>query len=287
MALMKSKKFLIPVIVIVALAAVAVGVYLVMNPVQTTLEFEVRDAVSKAWVWDASIRLQGRIIRAFYQSDRGPIPFVFTGLKPGQAELAFDAPSYVPVTIPVSLKRGENRLEEPIDLEGYEIPGLARFIVFEEREGNDLVQEIRPVSVDGPAVLNHPCLDLWIGARISVQMKDGLPVQEETEEGSVRGEELYKGVLTWQFDSLPETTFRYSSRIPGSQIKPDRNPYWVVDYLIVVPDPRKTSRDDIEGIMKKAWALPPEAIEEYLKPYAQEGVLTPYVFTSWNVEGGA
>ena len=283
---MKTKKILIPVLVIVALAAVAVGVYLFMNPVQTTLELEVRDAVSKAWVWDASIRLQRRIIRAYYQSDRGPIPFVFSGLKPGQAELEVSAPAYVPVTIPVALKRGENRLEEPIDMVGYEIPGLARFIVFEEREGNDLIQEIRPVSKDGPAVLNHPCLDLWIGARITVQMKDGLPVQEETEEGSVRGEELYKGVLKWQFDPLPETTFRYSSRIPGSQIKPDKNPYWVIDYLIVVPDPRKTSREEIEAIMEKAWALPPEAIEEYLKPYEQDGVLTPDIFTSWNVEGG-
>ena len=42
-----------------------------------------------------------------------------------------------------------------------------------------------------------------------------------------------------------------------------------------------------QGIMEEAWALPPEAIEEYLKPYADEGVLTPFVFTSWNVEGGA
>jgi hypothetical protein len=284
---MKTKKLLIPVIVVVALAAVAVGVYFVMNPVETTLEFQVRDAVSKAWVWDASFRFEGRIIRAYYQSDRGPIPFRFTGLKTGKGELEISAPSYVPVTIPVTLKRGENRLEEPIDLVGYEIPGLARFIVFEAREGNDVLQEIRPASTEGPAVLNHPCLDLWIGARITVQMKDGLPAQEETEEGSVRGEELYKGILAWEFDPLPETTFRYSSRIPGSQIKPNRDPLWVIDYLIVVPDPRRISREELEGIMKDAWALPPEAIEGYLKPFAEQGVLTPYVFTSWNVKGGA
>ncbi|MBN1835946.1 MAG: hypothetical protein JW820_08845 [Spirochaetales bacterium] len=283
---MKTKKILIPVLVIAALAAVAVGVHFVMNPVETTLEFQARDAVSKAWVWDASFRLQGRIIRAYYQSDRGPIPLRFTGLKSGEAALELSAPSYVPVTLPVTLRRGENRLEEPIELVGYEIPGLARFILFEEREGNDVVQEIRPVSQEGPAVLNHPCLDLWIGARITVQIRDGLPVQEETEEGSERGEELYKGVLEWEFDPLPETTFRYSSRIPGAQIAPNRDPYWVIDYLIVVPDPREISREEIEAIMEKAWALPPEQIEGYLKPYAERGVLTPYVFTSWNVEGG-
>jgi hypothetical protein len=284
---MKTRRILIPVFVIVALAAVAVGVYLVMNPVQTTLEFEVRDAVSKAWVWDATLRLQGRVIRAYYQSDRGPRPFVFTGLTPGAAELEISAPGYVSMTIPVSIKRGENRLEDPIDVVGYEIPDLDRFIVFEERAGADLVQEIRPVSKDGPAVLNHPCLDLWIGARVTVQTMNGLPVQEETEEGSERGEELFKGILQWEFDPTPETTFRYSSRIPGSEIRPNTDPYWVIDYLIVTPDPRKISRDELEAIMDEAWSLPPAAIADYLKPYEEQGVLTPYIFTSWNVEGGS
>jgi hypothetical protein len=116
-------------------------------------------------------------------------------------------------------------------------------------------------------------------------MYDGLPAQEETEEGSERGEELYKGVLQWEWDPLPETTFRYSSRIPGSQIKANSDPYWVIDYLIIVPDPRKTDQQEIDQIMKKAWELPPEAIEDYLEPYKKEGKLTPYVFTSWNVQG--
>jgi hypothetical protein len=282
---MKTRRVLIPVLVVVVIAAVAVVVYVTMNPVDTTLEFEVRDAVSKNWVWDASFGLQDRVIRSYFQSDRGPVPQVFTHLKPGEAILEIGAPSYVSQTIPVHLKRGENRLAEPIDLVGYEIPDLARWIIFEDRVGNDIVQEIRPVSSEGPAVLNHPCLDLWIGARVSVQIYDGLPAQEETEEGSQRGEELYKGILDWEWDAVPETTFRYSSFIPGSQIKANSDPYWVIDYLIVVPDPRKISREEVDRIMDKAWELPPEAIKTYLEPYKNEGTLTPYVFTSWNVEG--
>jgi hypothetical protein len=187
----------------------------------------------------------------------------------------------------VPLKRGENRLDEPVDLVGYEIPDLVKWIIFEDRVGNDIVQEIRPVSSEGPAVLNHPCLDLWIGARISVQVYDGLPAQEETEEGSVRGEELYKGILDWQWDATPETTFRYSSSIPGSQIKANSDPYWVIDYLIVVPDPRKISPEELDRIMEEAWDLPAEAIQAYLEPYKNDGLLTPYVFTSWNVEGAS
>jgi hypothetical protein len=282
---MKTRRVLIPVLVIVVIVAVAVVVYVTMNPVDTTYEFEVRDAVSKNWVWDATFSLQGRVIRSHFQSDRGPLPQVFTHLKPGETTLEISAPSYVPQSVTVNLKRGENRRGEPIDLVGYEIPDLTKWIIFEDRIGNDIVQEIRPVSSEGPAVLNHPCLDLWIGARISVQIYDGLPTQQETEEGSERGEELYKGILDWEWDAVPETTFRYSSSIPGSQIKANSDPYWVIDYLIIVPDPRKISREEIEQIMDKAWDLPPEAIQAYLEPYQNEGKLTPYVFTSWNVEG--
>jgi len=284
---MKTRRILIPVLAVLIIVAVAVVVYLTMNPVDTTYEFQVRDAVSKGWVWDATFRLQDRVIRAYFQSDRGPVTCKFTHLKPGEATLEISAPSYVAQKISVSLKRGENRLPEPIDLVGYEIPDLTKWIIFEDRVGNDVVQEIRPVSSRGPAVLNHPCLDLWIGARVSVQIYNGLPVQEETEEGSERGEELYKGVLEWEWDGLPETTFRYSSFIPGSQIKANSDPYWVIDYLIIVPDPREISRQEIEEIMKKAWDLPAEEIEAYLEPYESEGKFTPYVFTSWNVEGGS
>jgi hypothetical protein len=119
-----------------------------------------------------------------------------------------------------------------------------------------------------------------------VQTYDGLPAQEETEEGSERGEELFKGVLEWEWDPLPETSFRYSSVIPGSRIAANSDPYWVIDYLIVVPDPRKISREELDLIMEKAWELPPETISDYLEPYSAEGKLTPYVFTSWNVQGG-
>ena len=284
---MKTRRVLIPILVVVVIVAVAVAVYVTMNPVDTTLEFVVRDGVSKNWIWDATFTVQNRVIRSHFQSDRGPLPQIFSHLEPGEATLEISAPSYVAQSIPVTLKRGENRLEDPIDLVGFEIPSLRKWIIFEDRIGNDIVQEIRPVSEEGPAVLNHPCLDLWIGARVSVQIFDGLPVQEETEEGSERGEELYKGILKWEWDAIPETTFRYSSTIPGSQIKANSDPYWVIDYLIVVPDPREITREEVEQIMEKAWDLPPEAIEAYLESYAQEGKFTPYVFTSWNVEGAS
>jgi hypothetical protein len=285
MAGMKWKKALVPLIVVVVLAAVAVVVYLVMNPVDTTLEFVVRDAVSKAWVYDASFRLESRLIRSYFQSDQGTEPQRFTHLKPGRATLELSAPAYQPVTRELTLKRGANRLPEPIDLVGLEIPELKSFIMFEDLVGSDVHVEIRPVSKAGPAVLNHPCLDLWIGARMTVQMKNGLPVQEETEEGSVRGEELFRGRIAWKFDPYPETVFRYSAVIPGAEIKPSKAPYRVVDYLVVLPHPLAISKQELEAIMEKAWSLKPEEVQAHLRPYEEQGKIRVEVFTSWNVKG--
>jgi hypothetical protein len=285
MASMKWKKALVPLVVVVVLALVAVAVYLAMNPVDTTLEFVVRDAVSKAWVYDASLRLEGRLIRSHFQSDQGTEPQRFTHLKPGKATLQISAPAYQAVTRELTLKRGANRLPEPVELVGLEIPDLASFIMFEDLAGSDVKVEIRPVSKAGPAVLNHPCLDLWIGARMTVQLKNGLPVQEETEAGSVRGEELFRGRIDWKFDPYPETVFRYSAVIPGAKIKPSKAPYRVVDYLVVLPHPLAISKQELEAIMEKAWSLKPEEVEAYLRPYEEQGKMRVEVFTSWNVKG--
>ena len=287
MAGMKWKKALVPLVILIVLAVVAVAVYLVMNPVDTTLEFVVRDAVSKAWVYDASFRLEGRLIRSHFQSDQGPEAQRFTHLLPGRTTLEISAPFYQPVSRELTLKRGTNRLPEPIDLVGLEIPELKGFIMFEDLAGSDVQVEIRPVSNAGPAVLNHPCLDLWIGARVTAQLKNGLPVQEETEEGSTRGEELFRGRLEWKFDPYPETVFRYSAVIPGAKIKPSKAPYRVVDYLVVLPQPLAVSKQELEAIMEKTWSLNPDAVEEFLRPYQEQGKLRVEVFTSWNVKGAA
>lgn len=282
---MRRRRVLIPALAGAGALAAAAAVYVAANPRDTTYEFVVRDAVSKNWVWDATFRLQGRVIRSHFQSDQGPRPQVFTRLRPGAATLEVSAPSYVPRTIPVTLRRGANRRAEPIELLGYEIPDLGGWVVFEERAGAGLVAELRPVSAAGPAVVNHPALDLWLGARISVQVIAGAPARQETAAGASRGAELYRGRLQWRWDAAPETTFRYRAAIPGAEIKANADPYWVIDYLIVVPNPTAPAAADLDRILEPIWDLPPTAIADYLAPYESAGALTAYRFTSWNVAG--
>lgn len=282
---MKKRGIWIPALILGILAAAALVVFLSTARFDTTLRFTVRDAVSRQWVWDATVTLQDRVIRSFFQSDAGPIEYQFNRLAPGRGELTVSAPSYEPASVPVALKRGRNALPDPIDLVAYEIPNLDRFIIFEDYEGSDLLLEIRPVGTNGQAVVNHPCLDLRIGARISTQMKDGLYVQEETESGSERGEELFRGQAEWSWDAEPETVFRYSARIPGAQIQKHQAPYRVIDYLILVPDMRRTNAAELDGVLQKVWNVrTQEELASYLDGFKDK--FRYFITTSWNVKGG-
>ncbi len=282
---MKIRNLLIFLIVLAVVTVAAIAVFISMNPRDTTLEFQVRDTVSKGWVWDSTITLQNRTIRGYYQTDRGLIKYRFTHLQPGEYQMKISAPSYETVSIPVNLKKGGNILEKPIDMLAYEIPGLQKFIIFEKYEGTDIVLEIRPVGIDGKAILNHPCMDLQVAAMVSVQTKNGLPVQEETEQGSQRGEILFQGKIDWIWDALPETYFRYSSRIPGSKIKVNSDPYLVIDYLILIPDPRKITEIELDDILNQTSQFEElEDLQTFLQTNAKDRFQY-YFFTSWNVPG--
>ena len=232
------------------LATNGIIVYFYRNPFTTSLQLQVQDNVSKSWVWDSSIQLQGRIIRSFFQSDQGPVKYQFTNLKPGEDILEITAPSYKPILIPVTLKRGINELQAPVNLKGFQIPDLKEFIIFNNYEGLNIVQQIRPVSTNGRAILNHPAIDISILARISVQIKDGIPTTKVTDSKSGRGEILFLDQIYWKWDSTPETNFRYSSKIPGDQIIKDDNPFRVIDFLIIVPDFRFFSKQDTSKLLE-------------------------------------
>jgi hypothetical protein len=250
-----------------------------------TLEFQLVDSVSGSWVWGATVMIQDRAIREFYQSDRGPVLLRFTGLAPGAAILRVAAPGYESLSVPVHLKPGANRLVNPIHLRAVEIPGLAGWVAFEHLEGGDVVVELRPVRGADSAPVNHPCLPLWVGARVCVQTTNGSSAKVQTDHGSARGEELFSGKLSYSWDSAPLATVRYSTRIPGSEIRQHSGPYRVIDYLIVVPDPTSITAAELEAVMAGLWSADREInlgrISRALD--AEKGRLKWFVVTSWNV----
>jgi len=268
--------------VAVILIMVALAIYLIVVEDGNTLSFRVQDSVSKSWVWNFTARLQNRTIRGFYGSNFGLAEFEFTHLKPGKDQLRITAPSYEPRTIAVEIKRGKNVLEEPIEMRGYEIPGLDRFFIFIDHNRNDFLVELRPAGEDGKAIINHPCIDLVITVRISVQIKEGLPVQEPTRENSTYGEELFRGIIPWEWDPSPGTTFRYQARIPVNRMKEHHAPYRVFDFLIIVPDPMKISRSEVDALIKKGMDFSdPGKLKAFLDEY--RGKFKYYINRKWNV----
>jgi hypothetical protein len=284
---MKKKTWYILGAIALFFVALAVIAYLTSGALETTMEIQVIDAVSEGWVWDATITVQDRIIRSFYQTDQGPKPLELTGLRPGRSTVEVVAPHYQGISVPVRLRRGANRLEDPIRVQGLEIPDLRQFYVIANLEGGALTFEIRPVNSAGSAVLNHPCLDIWLGVLVSAQMKDGAYVQKSQDTGSTRGEPLFAGPVDWTWDGTPETSFRYAAQIPVSSLASSPARFWVVDALIVVPKPTEIERSELDGLMEAIYTLgSPEAVSEYLDRHTDR---LSYYFapTSWNVEGVA
>ncbi len=275
---MRKKTRWIWFVIIVVFVIVALAVYVKSLNFDTTLAFSVRDNVSKEWVWDSTITLQDREIRGFFGKE-----FVFTHLKPGKAVLKIEAPNYVSQELQINLKKGKNKLEKPIDLIGYEIPNLDHFIVFTDNKPEGIALEIRPVGKDKKAVLNHPCLDIRLICRVSEQIKNGVLVTAPTDSGSERGKELFRGFVKWNWDPTPETIFRYSATVPYSSIKKSEASYWVLDYLFIVPDPRKINNADYEEVIKKILSFKShDELMKYLD--SLKGKIRYFIDTSWNVK---
>ena len=251
----------------------------------TTLAFTVRDAVSGRWVWTASMRVRDRTRIGFYQSDAGLRPYRFTHLTPGKATLVISAPGYQEVSVPLTLRRGANTLPTPVSMTGLGIPDLAGFYVFERIDAGDIVGELRPVDGAGATIVNHPCMDLWVGCRVSVQVKNGVPASEEMDQGAARGRQVFQAEIPWAWDPALETQFRYSVRIPGARMERDPSRYRVIDYLIVEPDPLKLTRAELGALMERLYAISdPTRLTAALD--AESGRLRYFVHTSWNVKAG-
>lgn len=283
---MKRSAVVILLAVVVGILLFAVAAFFVPRMSDTRLAFTVEDAVSKSWVWDATITLQNREIRSYYQSNRGPVQMTFTHLKAGRATLEVEAPNYVSVSMPVRIHLGNNVITKPIAMVGYRIPDLSSFAMFERQTKTGLSVQMRPVNSAGHVITELPCLDLWVGVLVSEEMKDGRPVLSATDSGAVRGSVLFRGKIDWSWDPSPSQSFRYNASIPYSRFAAQDVSYLVADYLVVVPDPRKISSSALDALMKSAPDFTSSAdLRRYLDANRGADRYRYFFSTSWNVPG--
>jgi hypothetical protein len=276
-----KKKNLILICTISVVVIIAILVFIFTTRFDTTLEFKISDKVSKAWVWNAEIKLENRFMKSYYQSDRGLIAYTFTHLKPGSSNIEIQAPSYENTTIPVKIGWGKNTIKTPIELTGYEIPGIAEVFVYKDRESDKLLLNPRAIDKDGKGIGRHPCLDMWFGIKISVQVKNGVMVREPVETGSERGEELFRGKLDWEWDSNPDTYYRYISSLDKSRVKKNNAPYNVYDYIVAFRDPRKISKQEMDEKLDKTIQMnDPVQVKQLLDGFGDKIIY--FLISDWN-----
>ncbi len=205
---------------------------------ETTLVFQLQDAVSKGWVWDATVTLQDRSMHVYYQSNTGPVPLEFTRLDRGRHSLEVAAPHYQPKRVVIDLRPGRNVIDEPIELQGTEIPDLADFAL-SVRTGRDLLNlQLRPIARNGAAIVNHPALDLALGVIVS----EHINVSGE----QVRGTTLFAGLVDWIWEDEPGAAFRYTASLPLNQLSGGRSAEMLVlESVVVVEDYSDGDSDDL------------------------------------------
>jgi hypothetical protein len=253
-----KKKYVINTIIILSLIflTVLVILFIIFSVTgHTILTVTVLDTASKSWVYESNITIQNRVIRGFKTTT-----FTFHNLKPGKHLRSVSAPHYDSKAVEVNLHPGTNILEDAVELTGYEIPDLDDIALFEGKKDDTMILDFRLVGSDGHAVTNHPCLPITIYCQISEQHDDDVPR---------RGETLYADSVDWTWNTALTETYRYTAGIPLRNITKTLAPYWVVDYLILFPDPRKIEEEEIEGIVRKAKELQDiQAIADHLDTFS-------------------
>jgi hypothetical protein len=269
---------------LVSLGVLSAALYQLPRILESRLSFSLRDAVSGSWVWNATVTLGTREMRLFYQSDRDDPRFIFTGLKPGNVSLEVRAPNYEPLILPLHLNPGHNVLKKPLLLKGLEIAGLAGFTMVEKGEGADLDVELRPLGANGSSIPFHPCLDLWVGVLVCEELADGSPALRSVASGASRGRPLFSGNLPWRWDSAIESGFRYRGTIRGSSLAESAARLLVIDYLVLVPDPVRSTKAELERLMDASPGFGnPRALLDYLEAKSAAGAFKFFTATSWNV----
>ena len=235
------RRIVVPAIVL-GIAALIVSLSAVANS-EAALRFAVRGAYCAEPVWNTSSVIQDRMARTYVETD-----ILITGLNPGDSFLTVSAPDYGSVTIPVTLKRGENRLSEPIAMMPSEIPGLDRFVVVERETAEGLQIDLRPIDRAGKAIVRHPCVFLRVLVQILIPEAGASRAAQNSSEPAF-AEEVYRGPADVEWNDEPGATFRYSARIPAREISPHSSAVVTVQYLILMPDMEHFATDEIERIV--------------------------------------
>ncbi len=261
---------------VVLIAALLLAIIFI--PSDSSIEFTVTDALTGGWVWGMTASTQNKIVHGFYQSDGLPVPFKLTGLKPKKDVLLIQAPNYESRQIPLHLKRGANVLSEPIALKGVAIEDLDAFFVFEKGEKGGWTLTLRAVNSAVRAIENHPPVPLLLGVRIHSWESS---LQQSVEELN-KQQLLYQQMVSWQWDSTPETQFRLTAFVNAKDLAPFAGNRYVFEYAIFVPTAKAIEENRVEEL---AASIPIGDDDMLQWAHNNSDLVTLYTDVSWDVQG--
>jgi hypothetical protein len=203
MRMRKSRRllYLLIIVVVVGVSAFVLSYQQKYGEIKGT----VADVLSGDAVRHVTIQVDGKSTIKFASTS-----FNLTEISPGAYTLKATAPGYDDFTLPVDVKRGQNRVD--IAMKGREVPDLSGIIIFTEPREKGLEIGIRFVDSQNLGILSYPTLPLTL--------EGALFVWKGTEENYEKGREVYRGPIEMFWDRK-ERLEKNKGLIPWEKIKVD------------------------------------------------------------------
>ncbi len=159
-------------------------------------------------------------------------------------------------------------------------PAFRASLATANQAARGLELELNPLDASGNLIEVFPCIDLKVAVRVSIELKGGAAALAPSAGGAERGTKLFQGKVDWTWNPAPDAVYRYRAVVPG--ILPVPSPYVVVDYVVLVPDPRKISPREVDDLMNGLLQIDdPRLFSAYLGPYGDRVKMESGVL--WNV----
>ena len=211
------KKFVIYGIVVVAIGLIVVFNIAFSKAKYGTVEGTVINRLSKAAVWNARIKVDGKSTIKYTDTR-----FVLTGIKPGSYSLDVEAPAYKKHSSTIEVKKGINIAH--ISMESTGVPGLSDIIAFTESNDKGIQVEIRLLDDEKIAITNYPAIPATLDVALFVRIG--------SEENYRKGRLIFEGPVDLFWDSEVELA-KNKAIIPWDSIQVDEKTekYGVLDIV--------------------------------------------------------
>ena len=182
------KKVLLFIIVIVAVAAIFVGLFVAIGTSKYGIvKGKIADELSQDPVRGIKIVVNGRSTILYQTTD-----YQLTKIVPGEYTIeTFPPLGWIKFTKTIKVKSGNNQVD--ISLKGDKIPDLTGIICFTESEEEGIIVEVRFVDSEGMGMTEFPQLPIKIDATLWEKIGE-----EDTWE---KGKKLFEGTIEYYWDS--------------------------------------------------------------------------------------